>query len=99
MEFLPPWGDKRGALGGIRGGSISSHAVYRQSSHEAVPFSSLRAFYDISPEVCYELKNLIEHNKILKEIIWSGNYVGFKGVNYIVEALNQKTKLKMLLSL
>ena len=51
---------------------------------------------DISPEVCYELKNLIEHNKILKEIIWSGNYVGFKGVNYIVEALNQKTKLKSL---
>jgi len=51
---------------------------------------------DISPEVCYELKNLIEYNKVLKEIIWSGNYVGFKGVNFIVEALNQKTKLKSL---
>ena len=51
---------------------------------------------DISPEVCYELKNLIEHNNSLKEIIWNGNYVGFKGVNYVVEALNQKTKLKSL---
>ena len=51
---------------------------------------------DVSPEVCYELKNLIEHNKTLKEVIWNGNYVGFKGVNFIVEALNQKTKLKSL---
>ena len=51
---------------------------------------------DISPEVCYELKNLIEHNKVLKEIIWNGNYVGLKGINFIVEALNEKTKLKSL---
>jgi len=25
---------------------------------------------DISPEVCYELKILIQYNKVLKEIIW-----------------------------
>ena len=51
---------------------------------------------DISPEVCYELKGLIEHNQVMKEIIWNGNYVGFKGINYIVEALDQQTKLKSL---
>ena len=51
---------------------------------------------DISPEVCYELKILIEHNKHLKEIIWNGNYVGFKGVNFIVDSLNLDTKLKSL---
>ena len=51
---------------------------------------------DISPEVCYELKYLISHNKALKEIIWNGNYVGFKGINFIMSALNQKIKLKSL---
>ena len=51
---------------------------------------------DISPEVCYELKILIEHNKVLKEIIWNGNYIGFKGINFIVESLDLKTKLKSL---
>ena len=51
---------------------------------------------DISPEVCYELKIFIEHNKVLKEIIWNGNYIGFKGINFIVESLEFKTKLKSL---
>ena len=51
---------------------------------------------DISPEVCYELKILIQYNKVLKEIIWSGNYVGIKGINFIVDSLAQKTKLKSL---
>ena len=51
---------------------------------------------DISPEVCHELKYLIENNNYLKEIIWNGNYVGFKGIGFIVESLNQKNKLKSL---
>ena len=51
---------------------------------------------DISSDVCNELRNLIEYNKVLKEIIWNGNYVGFKGVKFLVEALNKKTKLKSL---
>ena len=51
---------------------------------------------DISPEVCYELKILIEHNQHLKEIIWSGNYVGFKGVNFIIDSIKLATKLKSL---
>ena len=51
---------------------------------------------DISPEICFDLKNLIIHNKNLKEVIWNGNYVGLKGINFIVEALKHKSKLKSL---
>ena len=51
---------------------------------------------DISPEICYDLKSLIIHSKNLKEVIWNGNYVGLKGINFIVDALKHKTKLKSL---
>ena len=51
---------------------------------------------DISPEICFDLKNLIIHSKNLKEIIWNGNYVGLKGINFIVDSLKHKTKLKSL---
>ena len=51
---------------------------------------------DISPEICFDLKNLIIHSKNLKEVIWNGNYVGLKGINFIVEALKHKSKLKSL---
>ena len=51
---------------------------------------------DISPEICYDLKNLIIHSKTLREVIWNGNYIGIKGINFIVEALRHKTKLKSL---
>ena len=51
---------------------------------------------DISPEICYDLKNLIIHSKYLREVIWNGNYVGLKGINFIVDALKNKSKLKSL---
>ena len=51
---------------------------------------------DISPEICFDLKNLIIHSKCLREIIWNGNYVGLKGINFIVDALKHKSKLKSL---
>ena len=51
---------------------------------------------DISPEICFDLKNLIIHSKKLREVIWNGNYVGLKGINFIVDALKQKSKLKSL---
>ena len=51
---------------------------------------------DISPEVCFDLKNLIIRSKNLKEVIWNGNNVGLKGINFIVEALKDSTKLKSL---
>ena len=51
---------------------------------------------DISPEICFDLKNLIMHSKNLKEVIWNGNYIGLKGINFIVEALRHKIKLKSL---
>ena len=51
---------------------------------------------EISSDICYELKNLIEYNKVLREIVWNGNYVGLKGVKFIVESLDKKTKLKSL---
>ena len=51
---------------------------------------------DISPEICYDLKNLIIYSKNLREVIWNGNYVGLKGTNFIVDALKHKSKLKSL---
>ena len=51
---------------------------------------------EISPEVCFDLKNLITRSKNLKEVIWNGNNVGLKGINFIVEALKDSTKLKSL---
>ena len=51
---------------------------------------------DITPEVCYDLKNLMVHSKHLREVIWNGNYVGLKGINFIVEALKGNSKIKSL---
>ena len=51
---------------------------------------------DITPEICYDLKNLMLHSKHLREVIWNGNYVGLKGINYIVEALKANSKIKSL---
>ena len=51
---------------------------------------------DITPEICYDLKNLMVHSKHLREVIWNGNYVGLKGINYIVEALKANSKIKSL---
>ena len=51
---------------------------------------------DITPEICYDLKNLMLHSKHLREVIWNGNYVGLKGINYIVEALKGNSKIKSL---
>ena len=51
---------------------------------------------DITPEICFDLKNLMIHSKHLREVIWNGNYVGIKGINYIVEALKANSKIKSL---
>jgi len=51
---------------------------------------------DINPEVCYDLKNLMIHSKHLREVIWNGNFIGIKGINFIVDALKQGSKLKSL---
>ena len=51
---------------------------------------------DINPEVCYDLKNLMIHSKYLREVIWNGNFIGIKGINFIVDALKQGSKLKSL---
>ena len=51
---------------------------------------------DINPEVCYDLKNLMTHSKHLREIIWNGNFIGIKGINFIVDALQQGSKIKSL---
>ena len=54
------------------------------------------SYNDISPEVCLDLKKLMLKSKNLKEIIWNGNNVELKGINYIIEGLNKKIKLKSL---
>jgi len=51
---------------------------------------------DISPEICFDLKNLIIHSKHLREVIWNGNYVGLKGINFIIDAFRHTPKLKSL---
>ena len=56
---------------------------------------------DINPEVCYDLKTLMTHSKHLREIIWNGNFIGIKGINFIVinfivDALQQGSKIKSL---
>ena len=51
---------------------------------------------DITPEVCYDLKNLMIHSKYLREVIWNGNFVGLKGINFIVDALKENSKIKSL---
>ena len=51
---------------------------------------------DINPEVCYDLKNLMTNSKHLREVIWNGNFIGIKGINFIVDALQQGSKIKSL---
>ena len=51
---------------------------------------------DISPEVCEDLKKLMIKSKHLKEIIWNGNNIESKGINFIIEALKNQIKLKSL---
>jgi len=51
---------------------------------------------DINPEVCYDLKNLMMHSKCLREVIWNGNFIGIKGINFIVDALRAGSKIKSL---
>ena len=51
---------------------------------------------DINPEVCYDLKNLMTHSKHLREVIWNGNFIGVKGISFIVDALRQGSKIKSL---
>ena len=51
---------------------------------------------EINPEVCYDLKNLMTHSKHLREVIWNGNFVGIKGINFIVDALKEGSKIKSL---
>ena len=51
---------------------------------------------EISPDICYDLKNLMMNSKCLKEIIWNGNYVGLKGINFFVETFKKNSKLKSL---
>ena len=54
------------------------------------------SYNDISPEVCSDLKKLMIKSKNLKEIIWNGNSVELKGINFIIEGLNNQIKLKSL---
>ena len=55
------------------------------------------SYNEISPDICYYLKYLIQKSKHLKEVIWNGNNVESKGINFIVDALNYKNfKLKSL---
>ena len=55
------------------------------------------SYNEISPDVCHDLRYLMLKSKNLKEIIWNGNNVELKGINFIVEGLNNKNiKLKSL---
>ena len=46
------------------------------------------SYNDISPEDCSDLKKLMIKSKNLKEIIWNGNKIELKGINFIIEKLN-----------
>ena len=55
------------------------------------------SYNEITPEVCNDLKLLMQKTKNLKEIIWNGNKVGLRGINYLLEGINNKNmKLKSL---
>ena len=55
------------------------------------------SYNEISPEICNDLKYLMLKSKNLKEIVWNGNNVELKGINFFVEGLNNKNiKLKSL---
>ena len=50
------------------------------------------SYNEISPEVCFDLKILMQKSKNLKEIIWNGNKVGLRGINALLEGINNKNK-------
>ena len=50
------------------------------------------SYNEISPEVCFDLKYLMQKWKNLKEIIWNGNKVGLRGINALLEGINNKNK-------
>ena len=54
------------------------------------------SYNEISAEVCLDLKKLMIKSKNLKEIVWNGNSVELKGINFIIEGLNKMIKLKSL---
>ena len=54
------------------------------------------SYNDISAEVCADLKKLMVKSKHLKEIVWNGNSVELKGINFIIEGLSKHIKLKSL---
>ena len=55
------------------------------------------SYNEISPDVCNDLKYLMLKSKHLKEIIWNGNNIELKGINPIIDGLNNITiKLKSL---
>ena len=54
------------------------------------------SYNEISAEVCLDLKKLMIKSKNLKEIIWNGNSVELRGINFIIEGLNKQIKLKSL---
>ena len=51
---------------------------------------------DISPEVCFTLKQLIIESEYLRDIVWDGNVVGLKGINYIVDGLRESNRIRTL---
>ena len=54
------------------------------------------SYNEVSAEVCLDLKKLMIKSKNLKEIIWNGNSVELRGINFIIEGLNKQIKLKSL---
>jgi Ran GTPase-activating protein (RanGAP) involved in mRNA processing and transport len=51
---------------------------------------------EILPEICFDLKKLLETSSNIQEINWDYNSVGLKGIKYIVEGLNKNKSLKYL---
>ena len=47
-------------------------------------------------EINLNLKKLMVKSKHLKEIVWNGNSVELKGINFIIEGLSKHIKLKSL---
>ena len=55
------------------------------------------SYNEITADVCRDLKYLMQKSKHLKEIIWNGNDVELKGINFLVEGLiNKDIRLKSL---
>ena len=55
------------------------------------------SYNEITSEVCRDLKYLMNKSKHLKEIVWNGNDIELKGINYLIEGMiNKDIKLKSL---